>query len=61
MEIAKFMLGSKIKCSLFFFLTITFLILVKSTNTIPDKKLKVDIIIIHFVANFGGNDLIMSA
>ena len=35
--------------------------LVKSINTILDKKLKVDIIIIHLIANLEGNDLIMSA
>ena len=43
------------------FLTTTSLILVKSTNTILDKKLKLDIIIIHFTANLGENDLIMNA
>ena len=53
-------LDSKTKCFLFL-LTITSLILVKSTNTILVKKLKVDIIIIHLIANFGENSLIMNA
>ena len=44
MEIVKFMFRYKNK------------ILVKSTNTILDKKIKVDIIIIHLIANLEEND-----
>ena len=55
MEIAEFMFRFQNKM-LPIFLTITSLLLVKSTNTILDKKLKVNIIIIHMIANLGEND-----